>query len=135
MNCMPAKSARNADRSAAAVAELPFLETPAAETPPQEKRSSRKPKKLPPYAVVVLNDDLHTFEYMIETFMKVFGYPAEKCFQLATDIHVQGRSIVWSGAKEVAELKRDQIRSAGPDFHASRKVEFPPGVEIEPLPG
>jgi len=125
----------NADQAAAAVAEPPATETPSAERPPREKPSASKPKKLPPYAVVVLNDDLHTFEYVIETFMKVFGYPAEKCFQLAAGIHVQGRAIVWSGPKEVAELKRDQIRSAGPDFYASKKVEFPLGVIIEPLPG
>lgn len=125
----------NADQSAAAVAEPPLAEMPAADTSTREKPAARKPKKLPPYAVVVLNDDLHTFEYVIETFMKVFGYPAEKCFQLAADIHIQGRSIVWSGAKEVAELKRDQIRSAGPDLYASNKVEFPLGVVIEPLPG
>jgi ATP-dependent Clp protease adaptor protein ClpS len=120
---------------AAAVAEPPAAEMPAAESSPQEKRSSSKPKKQPPYAVVVLNDELHTFNYVIETFMKVFGYPAEKCFQLATEIHIRGRSIVWSGSKEVAELKRDQIRSAGPDFYASKKVAFPLGVVIEPLPG
>lgn len=125
----------NADQSATAVAEPPLVETPAAESSRREKPAASKPKKLPPYAVIVLNDDLHTFEYVIETFMKVFGYPAEKCFQLATEIHLQGRSIVWSGAKEVAELKRDQIRSAGPDFYASKKVEFPLGVVIEPLPG
>lgn len=124
-----------ADQNLATVAEPPAGEAPASRSPPRKKRSSGKPKKLPPYAVIVLNDDLHTFEYVIETFMKVFGYPAEKCFQLATDIHLQGRSIVWSGAKEVAELKRDQIRSAGPDFYASNKVEFPLGVVIEPLPG
>jgi hypothetical protein len=35
----------------------------------------------------------------------------------------------------VAELKRDQIRSAGADFHAPQKVDFPLGVTIEPLPG
>jgi ATP-dependent Clp protease adaptor protein ClpS len=125
----------NADQSAAAIAEPPLAETPAADTSRREKPAASKPKKLPPYAVVVLNDDLHTFEYVIETFMKVFGYPAEKCFQLAADIHIQGLSIVWSGAKEVAELKRDQIRSTGPDLYASNKVEFPLGVLIEPLPG
>ena len=129
------KPTMNADQSAAAIAEPPLGETPAADSSRRKKPAASKPKKLPPYAVVVLNDDLHTFEYVIETFMKVFGYPAEKCFQLATDIHVQGRSIVWSGAKEVAELKRDQIRSAGPDLYASKKVEFPLGVVIEPLPG
>jgi ATP-dependent Clp protease adaptor protein ClpS len=105
----------------------------------EEQTSARpapnKPRPLPPHAVVVLNDDLHTFEYVIETFQKVFGYPTEKCFLLAKQIHEQGRGIVWSGTKELAELKRDQIRGAGPDVYASRKVEFPLGVEIEPLPG
>ena len=97
--------------------------------------SRPKPKKLPPYAVVVLNDDEHTFAYVIETFMKVLGYDQTKSYQLARDIHVNGRSIVWSGAKEVAELKRDQIRSAGPDLFAAKKVSYPLGVVIEPLPG
>jgi ATP-dependent Clp protease adaptor protein ClpS len=124
-----------AEQTAAAVAEPPAAEMPAAESSLREKRSSGKPKKLPPYAVVVLNDDLHTFNYVVETFKKVFGYPAVKCVLLATTIHFRGRAIVWSGSKELAELKRDQIRSAGPDFVASTKVEFPLGVVIEPLPG
>lgn len=124
-----------AEQAAGAVAEPPAVDMPAAKSSPREKRSSGKPKKLPPYAVVVLNDDLHTFNYVVETFMKVFGYPAVKCVLLATTIHFRGRAIVWSGSKEVAELKRDQIRSAGPDFYASKKVEFPLGVVIEPLPG
>ena len=113
-------------------------ENTAVAEPVQEeaKQADRpKPKKLPPYAVVVLNDDEHTFNYVIETFMKVFGYDHTKCFLLASDIHVNGRAIVWSGPKEVAELKRDQIRSAGPDLFASKKVTYPLGVLIEPLPG
>jgi len=99
-----------------------------------ENAAEAKPKKQPPYAVVVLNDDLHTFQYVVETFTKVFGYSAEKSYVLAVKIHNQGRGIVWSGSLEVAELKRDQLRSAGPDFHAVEKVDFPLGVLIEPLP-
>ncbi len=101
----------------------------------QDRRGEREPRVLPPYAVVVFNDDLHTFAYVIETFVKVFGYPAEKCCTLAVQIHNTGRGVVWSGPKEVAELKRDQIRSAGPDFHAEQKVDFPLDVTIEPMPG
>lgn len=101
----------------------------------QQKPGKQKPKKLPPYAVVVLNDDEHTFAYVIETFMKVLGYDQSRSFQLANEIHVHGRAIVWTGPKEVAELKRDQIRSAGPDLFASKKVTYPLGVVLEPLPG
>ncbi len=105
------------------------------DTTPDERPADARPRLQPPYAVVVYNDDEHTFPYVVETFMKVFGYPAEKCYQLAESIHIEGRGVVWSGTRELAELKRDQIRSAGPDFYAARKVDFPLGVTIEPLPG
>jgi len=104
-------------------------------TDTKNQPARNKPRLLPPYAVVVLNDELHTFNYVIETFQKVFGYSTEKCFLLATQIHTQGRGIVWSGPKEVAELKVQLIRSAGPDIYAQKKVDWPLGALIEPLPG
>ncbi len=100
--------------------ENPFPSTGSFESEPQN-------------AVVVLNDDLHTFAYVMETFTKVFGYTPEKCYQLAMAIHTQGRVVVWSGPIEAAQQKRDQIRSAGPDLHASTKIEFPLGTVIEPF--
>src|SRR5271156_4408674 len=117
------------DPSQLAVAEPPVVEKP------NRKPANSKPRTLPPYGVIVLNDDLHTFDYVVETFQKVFGYPLEKAFQLAAQIHTTGRGLVWSGSKEVAELKCDQIRGSGPDFYASKKVEFPLGAYIEPLQG
>ena len=115
--------------------------TLAVESPPQiaperkKQPAAAKPKKQPPYAVVLLNDDDHTFQYVVETLCKVFGYPLEKCFTLTEQVHHQGRGIVWYGTLELAELKRDQIRSVGPDFYAAKKIEFPLGVIVEPLPG
>lgn len=86
------------------------------------------------YAVVVFDDDEHTLPYVVETFRKVFGYDSARGFQLAKRIDEEGRAIVWSGPREVAELKRDQIRSMGPDIYAVKQVAFPLSVEIEPLP-
>ena len=124
------------DDSSIAVESPPVVESP---PKPNERRKKQpadvQPKQQPPYAVVLFNDEEHTFQYVIETLMKVFGYPLEKSFALTEQIHYQGKGIVWSGVREVAELKRDQIRSAGPDFHAVRKVDFPLDVTIEPLPG
>lgn len=100
-----------------------------------EKAKAENPRPLPPHAVVLLNDDDHTIDYVVETLQKVFGYTKEKCFTLTMGVHRNGRGIVWSGTKELAELKRDQIRSAGPDFYAARKLDRPLGVVVEPLPG
>lgn len=122
------------DEATIAVASPPAAESPS--TPKQRrKKQPAKPKPHPPYAVVLLNDDEHTFPYVIETLMKVFGYPRERSYSFALQIHNDGRGIVWSGNREVAELKRDQIRSAGPDFYATKKIDFPLGVIVEPLPG
>ncbi len=101
---------------------------------PRTADTPTKPRRVPPYAVIVLNDDHHTFAYVIETFQKVLGYEVEKCFLLAKQIHEQGRAVVWTGPKEVAELKADQIRGMGPDFYAAKPVKWPLGVTIEPMP-
>ena len=114
---------------------------PAVEGAPKPKQRRKKqpadakPKQQPPYAVVLFNDEEHSFPFVVETLMKVFRYPAEKSYSLTLQIHNAGKGIVWSGSLEVAELKRDQIRSAGPDFYAPKKVDFPLGVIVEPLPG
>ena len=94
----------------------------------------KKPKKQPSYAVILHNDDEHTFQYVIDLLMKLFAYPLEKAFVLTNQVHTQGKSIVWTGTLELAELKRDKVRGFGPDFYAMKKVEFPLGVTIEPLP-
>ena len=55
------------------------METPA--TPKQRRKkqpANARPKTQPPYAVVVFNDEEHTFEYVTETLMKVFRYPLER---------------------------------------------------------
>ncbi len=103
------------------------------ENPYQSPGSYQSGPPGPPYAVVVLNDDLHTFAYVIETFIQVFGYAPDTCYRLATAIHTQGRAIVWSGPIEDAQQKRDQILWAGADLYASLKVEFPLKAVIEPL--
>jgi ATP-dependent Clp protease adaptor protein ClpS len=111
------------------------------EPPPPEvkerttKRENVRPKKQPPYAVIVENDDLHTFEYVIEALQKVFGYDLQKAFLLTSQVHHAGQALVWSGALELAELKRDQIRGFGPDTYAMKPVTFPLGVRVEQLPG
>jgi ATP-dependent Clp protease adaptor protein ClpS len=104
----------------------------AAQGRPQTVPRSR-PKREPPYAVVIENDPDHTFEYVIDTLRRVFGYGWLKAVWLTTQVHVRGRASVWIGPLETAEFKRERILGMGPDFHAPRPVNFPLGVRLEPL--
>ena len=82
-------------------------------------KRKHKPKNLPPFNVVLLDDDDHTYEYVIEMLGKVFGYVKEKAYQLAKEVDGSGRVIVLTTHKELAELKRDQILAYGRDTRIS----------------
>ncbi len=75
----------------------------------------QKPALLPPYHVVLLNDDDHTYDYVIEMVKVIFAYPDEKGYQLAKAVDRDGRVILLTTHRELAELKRDQIHAYGVD--------------------
>lgn len=81
--------------------------------PREEKR--RKTAGLPPYNVVLLDDDEHSYEYVIFMLKTLFGYPVRKGYELAREVDTKGRAVVATTHLEEAELKRDQIQSFGPD--------------------
>ena len=65
--------------------------------------------------MVVLNDNDHTYEYVIEMLKALFGHPVEKGYQLAKLVDSTGKAIVCTTSLERAELKRDQIHAYGPE--------------------
>jgi ATP-dependent Clp protease adaptor protein ClpS len=75
----------------------------------------QKPSQLPPYNVVLLDDNDHSFEYVIEMLKVLFAHPEEKGFKMAEVVNREGRVIVLTTHKEMAELKRDQIHAYGAD--------------------
>ena len=81
---------------------------------------NRRPKRQPPYNVILLDDDDHTYEYVIEMFRKLFGHTPEYAYQLACEVDVTGRVIVDTTTLERAELKRDQIHAFGRDWRITR---------------
>jgi ATP-dependent Clp protease adaptor protein ClpS len=88
---------------------------------PQRKArpASTQPRKLPPYNVVLLNDDDHSYEYVIDMLGSLFAHPKEKAYQLAKEVDTAGRVIVLTTTKEHAEFKRDQIHAFGRDTRIS----------------
>jgi ATP-dependent Clp protease adaptor protein ClpS len=107
------------------------LTLPAVPKPKAEERAKRQP----PYNVVLLNDDDHTFEYVIGMLQQLFGYPREKGLQMALEVHHTGRVIVLTTTKEHAELKQDQIHAFGPDPYSSRECKGSMTAIIEPALG
>jgi ATP-dependent Clp protease adaptor protein ClpS len=83
----------------------------------QPKRAAKPgpPRQLPPYNVVLVNDDDHTYQYVIEMLKAVFAHPAERGMQLAEEVDSRGRAIVMTTHKERAEFKRDQVHAFGAD--------------------
>jgi ATP-dependent Clp protease adaptor protein ClpS len=100
----------------------------------QEKTKRPSPKHLPPYNVVLLNDDDHTFDYVIEMLAVVFGHPVETGTLLAKEVNEAGRAIVLTTHKELAELKREQIIAYGVDPRIAT-CRGPMGAVIEPAQG
>lgn len=74
-----------------------------------------RPRRQPRYNVVLLDDDEHSYEYVIEMLGKVFGYPQERALQLAKEVDTQKRAILLTTTLEHAEFKQEQIHSYGPD--------------------
>ena len=85
-----------------------------------EVTEETKTRRMPPYNVVVLNDEDHTFEYVIEMLVKLFAHTLPRAKELTWEIHSRGRAIVYTTHKEKAELKRDQVLAYGADPRLSR---------------
>ena len=62
-----------------------------------------------PWQVVVHNDPVNLMSYVTMVFQRVFGYPREKAEQHMLEVHHKGRSILWSGMRERAELYVQQL--------------------------
>ncbi len=107
--------------------------TPLAPTKPRSKQRDEV-RLLPPYHVILLNDDDHSFDFVINVLRKVFGFELEQAVQFTIEAHTKGRAVVWTGPKEVAEFKVEQVQS----LHEIRERDGaklgPVDCIIEPAP-
>ena len=83
--------------------------------------------------MILHNDHLNTMEFVVSVLCKVFRINSTRAKRLMMEAHRSGRAIVWTGVLEVAELKRDQIRSCGADPVMKMLGASPLRVTIEPI--
>jgi ATP-dependent Clp protease adaptor protein ClpS len=81
----------------------------AVENPVIEKETRAAEELDLPWQVIVHNDPVNLMSYVTMVFQKVFGFPREKAEKHMLEVHQQGRSIVWSGMRERAELYVQQL--------------------------
>jgi ATP-dependent Clp protease adaptor protein ClpS len=99
-----------------------------------QPREETRTRLLPPYHVILENDDHHSMEFVIEVLCKVLGCAAEHAGLLMMEAHTSGRAVIWTGPKEVAELKAEQVQTFH-ETHQDGRQLGPLGCVIEPAPG
>ncbi|MGD0202236.1 MAG: ATP-dependent Clp protease adaptor ClpS [Bryobacteraceae bacterium] len=84
-----------------------------APTPGPEVMDSEK--LTPLYHVILLDDDVHTYAYVIEMLHRLFVLSEAQAFHRAVEVDTTGRTVVITCELPQAEFARDQIRGYGPD--------------------
>jgi ATP-dependent Clp protease adaptor protein ClpS len=88
----------------------PQLEKTMSVEAPAKEQETRSEEELDlPWQVVVHNDPVNLMSYVTMVFQRVFGYPREKAERHMLEVHQKGRSILWSGMRERAELYVQQL--------------------------
>ena len=68
------------------------------------------------YNVVLLDDDEHTYEYVVEMLQKLFAFSDGDAWNHAVEVDSTGRTVVLTCELEQAEFGRDQIHAFGADW-------------------
>lgn len=64
-----------------------------------------------PWNVVVYDDPVNLMDYVTWVLMKVFTYDRNRATTLMKQVHNSGKSIVWTGERERAELYTQQLQA------------------------
>jgi ATP-dependent Clp protease adaptor protein ClpS len=85
----------------------------------------------PLYRVVLLDDNDHTYDYVIEMLQKVFIFTLEQAYRHAEEVDRCGRTVLITCELREAEYARDQIHSYGPAWRLPRS-KGPMSAVVEP---
>jgi len=97
-----------------------------------EEATQTRPARM--WQVVLLDDDEHTYDYVIEMLVELFGHSVERAYQMACEVDTAGSVVVETTTLERAEFKRDQIHGYGPDWRLERSSGSMRAL-LRPAPG
>lgn len=76
----------------------------------------------PLYRVVLLDDNDHTYDYVIEMLQEIFIFSLDQAYRHAEEVDRSGRTVLITCELPQAEFARDQIHSYGPDWRLPRST-------------
>lgn len=88
-------------------------------------------QQVPLYRVVLLDDNDHTYDYVIEMLQKLFIFTLDQAYRHAEEVDRTGRTVLLTCELSEAEFARDQIHAFGPDWRLPRS-KGPMSAVIEP---
>src|SRR4029453_14933413 len=75
---------------------------------------------VPLYRVVLLDDNDHTYDYVIEMLQKIFIFTLNQAYRHAEEVDRAGRPLLSTCELREAEFARDQVLAYGPDWRLPR---------------
>ena len=69
----------------------------------------------PLYNVVLLDDNAHTYDYVMEMMQTILGCPSSWAFEIAVEVDTTGRVVVDTTTYDEARLLQQRIHSYGAD--------------------
>ena len=75
---------------------------------------------VPLYRVVLLDDNDHTYEYVVEMLQRLFIFTRDEAWRHAEEVDHTGRTVIIVCELPQAEFARDQIHAYGPDWRLGR---------------
>ena len=66
-----------------------------------------------PWVTIVWDDPINLMSYVTHVFMDVFGYPKAKAHKLMLEVHLRGKAVVSTGARERMELDVTRLHGYG----------------------
>jgi ATP-dependent Clp protease adapter protein ClpS len=96
-----------------------------------EGESAREPELERLWRLVLFNDDLNGFGYVVGVLARVLGCGRARAFWLTLKVHTLGQGTLATGALADMNGKAEQIRATGPD--PNKAGARPLVVAVEPL--
>jgi ATP-dependent Clp protease adaptor protein ClpS len=85
-----------------------------------ETEAVEQDQLVPLYRVVLLDDNDHTYDYVIEMLQRIFIFSLDQAYRHAEEVDRAGRTVLITCELREAEFGRDQIHAYGRDWRLER---------------